>query len=170
MCIYCEQGKGICNNRKELGIELHSGTSELVAYGLDNNNWDISVKCKINFCPMCGKKLRKENMVAIKTKQRVKGLKPRKPKKPLKGKIDNHPNQSIDLKDLPIHKSKRTLEEVQREYRNQNRKCEYCEFCSREISFEDWGGVIVDFDVLWCHVKDEECDNKPCEFYQVKGE
>ena len=80
----------------------------------------------------------------------------------LKGKIDNHPNQSIDLKDLPIHKSKRTLEEVQREYRSQNRKCEYCEFCSREISFEDWGGVIVDFDVLWCHVKDEKCDNKPC--------
>lgn len=67
-------------------------------------------------------------------------------------------------------KQKLTLQEARKQYRNQNKKCEYCEFCSREINSEDWGEVIVDFDVLWCHVKDEECDNKPCEFYQVKGE
>ena len=54
MCEYCEDGKGICrDNKRELGIELHSGTSKLVAYGLDKANWDISVECKINYCPMC---------------------------------------------------------------------------------------------------------------------
>lgn len=44
-------------NNNCLGIELHSGTSKLVAYGLDKQNWDISVYCKINYCPMCGRKL-----------------------------------------------------------------------------------------------------------------
>lgn len=58
MCEYCEDGKGICrNNRKELGIELHNGNSILVAYGLDKQNWDISVESKINYCPMCRKKV-----------------------------------------------------------------------------------------------------------------
>ena len=57
MCKHCENGIGICENREELGIELDSGTGKLVAYGLDKNNWDISVECKINYCPMCGKKL-----------------------------------------------------------------------------------------------------------------
>lgn len=59
MCEYCEKGKSINeNNRKELGITLHSAESSLCAYGLDKNNWDISVKYKINYCPMCGKELR----------------------------------------------------------------------------------------------------------------
>ena len=58
MCEYCEIGKGVCRyNRRELGIELHSGSSELVSYGLDEAKWDISVKCKINYCPMCGRQL-----------------------------------------------------------------------------------------------------------------
>ena len=57
MCKYCEKGKGICKNREELGIELHSGASKLVAYGLDKANWDISVECKINYCPMCRQKI-----------------------------------------------------------------------------------------------------------------
>ena len=58
MCEYCEKGKEICeNNKKELGIELHSGNSILVAYGLDKQNWDISVECKINYCPMCRKRI-----------------------------------------------------------------------------------------------------------------
>lgn len=57
-CEYCEDGKGICrDNKRELGIELHSASSKLVAYGLDKANWDISVECKINYCPMCGRKL-----------------------------------------------------------------------------------------------------------------
>lgn len=57
-CEYCKNGKGICiDNKKELGIELHSAKSKLVAYGLDKNNWDISVECNINYCPMCGRKL-----------------------------------------------------------------------------------------------------------------
>lgn len=57
MCKYCESGIGICENREELGIELHSGKSKLVAYGLDKDNWDISVECYIYYCPMCGKEL-----------------------------------------------------------------------------------------------------------------
>lgn len=58
MCKYCEKGIAICDkNRDELGIELHSGTGYLVAYGLDKKGWDISVNCKIKYCPMCGKKL-----------------------------------------------------------------------------------------------------------------
>lgn len=58
MCEYCEKGKGICrNNRKELGIELHSGSRKLIAYGFDEQNWDMSIECKINFCPMCRKRV-----------------------------------------------------------------------------------------------------------------
>lgn len=62
MCEYCEKGKGICrNNKRELGIELDSARSKLVIYGLDKQNWDISVECKINYCPMCGKNLGDED-------------------------------------------------------------------------------------------------------------
>ena len=58
MCEYCNKGKSICkDNRQELGIELHSGISKIVAYGLNKQGWDISVDCKINYCPMCGRKL-----------------------------------------------------------------------------------------------------------------
>lgn len=60
MCKYCKEGMNICENRTELGIELHSGTSKLVAYGIDYQGWDISVSCDINYCPMCGEKLRGE--------------------------------------------------------------------------------------------------------------
>lgn len=45
------------DNKKDLGIEFHSGTAKLVAYGLDEFGWDISVECKINYCPMCGRRL-----------------------------------------------------------------------------------------------------------------
>ena len=39
MCEYCKDGKGICrDNKRELGIELHSGNKKLVAYGIDKNN------------------------------------------------------------------------------------------------------------------------------------
>ena len=58
MCEYCEKGKVICKeNNSYLGIELYSGIRKLVAYGLDKKNWDISVSCNINYCPMCGRKL-----------------------------------------------------------------------------------------------------------------
>lgn len=63
MCEYCIEGKAICEeNRDELGIELQSGAGYLVAYGLDKMNWDISVMAKINFCPMCGRKLIEERV------------------------------------------------------------------------------------------------------------
>lgn len=56
MCEYCEKGKSMCNsNTKDLGIELHSANSKLVAYGLDKQGWDISIECNINYCPMCRK-------------------------------------------------------------------------------------------------------------------
>ena len=57
MCEYCEKGKGICKNKNELGIELHSGKAILVVYGLDKQGCDISVFCKINYCPMCRTKI-----------------------------------------------------------------------------------------------------------------
>lgn len=58
MCKYCEKGKSMCDdNKKDLGIEFHSGTAKLVAYGLDEFGWDISVSCDINYCPMCGRRL-----------------------------------------------------------------------------------------------------------------
>ena len=63
MCMYCEKGKSICNsNIKDLGIELHSGTSKLVAYGLDEFGWNISVSCNINYCPMCRKEAGRVNI------------------------------------------------------------------------------------------------------------
>jgi hypothetical protein len=59
-CIYCVDGAGISNyNRPELGIELHSGSKQLIAYGKDANKWGISLTININFCPMCGRNLRK---------------------------------------------------------------------------------------------------------------
>lgn len=62
MCEYCEKGKSMCNsNTKDLGIELHSGTAKLVAYGLDEFGWDISVECNINYCPMCRKEAGRVN-------------------------------------------------------------------------------------------------------------
>lgn len=67
-------------------------------------------------------------------------------------------------------KHRLTLQEARDQYRSQNQKCEYCEFCGKEVDFEDYGGVIVEYDILWCLVKDKKCDNKPCDYYQVKEE
>ena len=63
-CKYCGSlciGINTENNRKELGIGLDSANSMLLAYGLDKQGWDISVKCKINYCPMCGRKLKESD-------------------------------------------------------------------------------------------------------------
>lgn len=57
-CKHCYKGVGICKNREELGIELHSAIGKLIAYGLDKYGWDISVECNINYCPMCGRKIK----------------------------------------------------------------------------------------------------------------
>lgn len=60
-CKYCEEGFCISDtNRRDLGIELHSDTGYLVAYGVNKYDWDISVECKINYCPMCGKKFKED--------------------------------------------------------------------------------------------------------------
>ena len=58
-------------------------------------------------------------------------------------------------------KHRLTLQEARQQYRSQNKKCKYCEFCSTEMDFEDGGGVIVSVDILWCNFKDKKCDNKP---------
>ena len=39
-------------------------------------------------------------------------------------------------------KQKLTLQEARQQYRNKNKKCEYCEFCSREKSFEDFAQIM----------------------------
>lgn len=58
MCKFCDKGESICTqNRDVLGVELDSANAYIKVYGLDKRGWDISVNCKINYCPMCGKKL-----------------------------------------------------------------------------------------------------------------
>lgn len=67
MCKYCEKGKSMCNsNTKDLGIELHSANSKLVAYGLDKQGWDISIECNINYCPMCRKEAGRVKHITLK--------------------------------------------------------------------------------------------------------
>ena len=62
MCEYCEKGRAISkDNVRRLGIELHSAKKKLVIYGIDEQGWDISLECKINYCPMCGKRIGVEN-------------------------------------------------------------------------------------------------------------
>ena len=57
-CKYCQEGHSISEkNRNALGIELHSGTRKIIAYGIDRFGWDISIECNIKHCPMCGRKL-----------------------------------------------------------------------------------------------------------------
>jgi hypothetical protein len=58
-CEYCNNAIPICNrNRNEIGIELHSGSGHLIAYGKDHYGWDISVSTKIKYCPMCGREFK----------------------------------------------------------------------------------------------------------------
>lgn len=58
MCRYCEKGEAICEQNKDiLGVELDSANRYLKVYGIDKKGWDISINCKIKYCPMCGKKL-----------------------------------------------------------------------------------------------------------------
>lgn len=54
MCEYCEKAKAICKqNSSYLGMELHSGTKQIITYGCDAEGWDISISWNINYCPMC---------------------------------------------------------------------------------------------------------------------
>lgn len=58
MCKYCDKGEAICEqNRDILGVSLDAAKGFITVYGIDKKGWDISVNCKINYCPMCGKKL-----------------------------------------------------------------------------------------------------------------
>lgn len=55
MCEYCEKNTSI-KVKEPLGICIHY-PNRLVARGIDKKGWDISIDVKINYCPICGKKL-----------------------------------------------------------------------------------------------------------------
>lgn len=82
-----------------------------------------------------------------------------------------HPN-NIDSSSVSV-KKRYTLEEAQKKYRNKNKKCKYCMFS--KTKFEYQGKPNSEYlwatnECLWCEVKDEKCDNKVCEFYQLEEE
>lgn len=80
-----------------------------------------------------------------------------------------YPKNDIDSSKLPpvSIKKRYTLEEAQKKYRNNNKKCKYCMFSKTKFEYQD---LLVTRECLWCEVKDEKCDNKICEFYQVEEE
>lgn len=66
--------------------------------------------------------------------------------------------------------NKLTLKEARILYREEHKKCRYCEFSEERISTKEFGGGIISKDTItWCLVKDEKC-KEVCDFYQVKGE
>ena len=63
MCRYCEEYRTdlpvICS---EIDIKVNVGNQVpiLEMYVIDNNGNDYAHDCKINYCPMCGRKLNEE--------------------------------------------------------------------------------------------------------------
>lgn len=55
MCKYCEKNISI-KVKEPLGIGIHY-PNRLIVRGVDKNGWDTSIDIKINYCPMCGRKL-----------------------------------------------------------------------------------------------------------------
>ena len=58
MCKYCECGKNIITSKNE-GIEVYINTLNKELYV--NNRFCYLDRACINFCPMCGRDLRKLN-------------------------------------------------------------------------------------------------------------
>lgn len=85
-------------------------------------------------------------------------------------KKKRHLKNDIDLSKLP-QKKRYTLEEAQKKYRNNNKKCKYCMFSKTKFEYQDKPNseyLWATNECLWCEVKDEKCDNKICEFYQLE--
>lgn len=65
MCEYCERGVPLVTGKTDdLGIAIMSIHKRpfLNAYGYDVHGAESNgILCKINFCPMCGKKLMEAN-------------------------------------------------------------------------------------------------------------
>ena len=55
---YCEEYEVIAQD-KNLGFTLYNSEKGNNAYirGFDKNGWDVSLNMKLNYCPMCGRKL-----------------------------------------------------------------------------------------------------------------
>lgn len=49
-------------------------------------------------------------------------------------------------------KHRLTLQEAREQYRSQNQKCEYCEFCGKEVDFKDYGVMLKMKNVIINHV------------------
>lgn len=58
MCEYCEKNISI-KVKEPLGMCIHY-PDRLVVRGIDKKGWDISIEEKINYCPMCGRKLKED--------------------------------------------------------------------------------------------------------------
>lgn len=61
MCEYCSNTNrtSIIDRNGILGLTIW-GKNNLCVYGKDEKGWDISEDKKINYCPMCGRKLTEE--------------------------------------------------------------------------------------------------------------
>lgn len=57
-CVYCEENKSI-ETKEPLGVCIHY-PNRLIVSGVDKYGWDISIDTKINYCPMCGRRLKGE--------------------------------------------------------------------------------------------------------------
>lgn len=56
MCKYCNQGKTLLHiPDKGVEVYIYANSNFLVM----RNNWDLGERCVINYCPMCGRDLRK---------------------------------------------------------------------------------------------------------------
>lgn len=66
MCEYCEKGKTlISEERLDSDFEYHKFNTfiwrdELITKNKNGPCLDVDEKCKINYCPMCGRKLKEE--------------------------------------------------------------------------------------------------------------
>lgn len=61
MCEYCtnKEGKKAILNGENIGFSLSENNPNVYVWGKDSKGWDISESIEFNFCPMCGRKLRK---------------------------------------------------------------------------------------------------------------
>lgn len=64
MCEYCEKGVPLVlrDNNSDYGIAIYY-PNRLVAYGYDvHGSGSNGVSCNINYCPMCGRSLKRDTL------------------------------------------------------------------------------------------------------------
>lgn len=61
MCKYCEGGVPVVSGTNLGFAILNQRCGKAYLRGYDKNGWDVSENFIINYCPMCGEKLNKDN-------------------------------------------------------------------------------------------------------------